>query len=338
MSAINGALAADAGDFYRGKTVTIVVGYGPGGGYDLYARLLARHLGAHIPGNPSVIVQNMPGAAGMRAANYIAAAAPKDGTAVATFDMNIPLIGILGGNANIQYDPRKFTWLGSLSNSENDAYVLFTRKDAAVRNADGLTKPGGPRLTVGVIGPGATDYDLGVMLRDVFGFRLKIVPGYPNSGAVGLAIQNGEIEGEFLGLVSAKLVNPGWFAPGSNMHVILQFARKTRHPELPDAPLVRELVGDQKYRALLDAAEAPYKLARPYVAPPGIPADRAAVLQDAFRAASTDPALLTEARKLNLDVAPVFAPQAVKLIDDLSKTPDDVLARLRELRDTAPKK
>ena len=327
---------ADIADFYRGKSVNIIVGYGPGGGYDLYARLLGRYIGSHIPGNPAIVVQNMPGAAGLRAANYIAAAAPKDGTAIATFDMNIPLLGFLG-DPNVQYDPRRFTWLGSMSDSSGDAYVLFARKASAALSAADLRRAETPLLTVGVIGPGATDYDLGVMLRDVFGFRLKIVPGYPNTAAVGLAIQNGEIDGEFIGLISSKLVNPHWFGPDSNMHVLLQFARTTRHPTLPDAPTVRELFPDPQYKALLDATESPYKLIRPYVAPPGIPPDRAAALQDAFRAATSSIALRADAEKLNLEVSPVLAAEAVSRIDELSRTPQDVIAQLRLLREGAPK-
>lgn len=327
---------ADVADFYRGKTLNVIVGYGPGGGYDLYARLLARYIGAHIPGNPSVVVQNMPGAAGMRAANYIAAAAPKDGTAVATFDMNIPLIGLLG-DPNVQYDPRRFTWLGSMSDSAGDAYVLFSRKSPQVRSAADLRRPDTPPLTVGVIGPGATDYDIGVMLRDVFDFRLKIVSGYANSAAVGLAIQGREIDAEFLGLISAKLVNPHWFGPASDMHVLMQFGRTTRHPYIPDAPTVQELIPEARHKPLLDAVEAPFKLIRPYVAPPGTPQDRAEALQSAFRAATADPALRAEAEKLNLEISPVFAADAARRIDDLSKTPPDVLARLRALREGTPK-
>ena len=131
--AIGGACAQVA-DFYRGKTLNIIVGYGPGGGYDLYARLLARFIGNHIPGNPAVVVQNMPGAAGLRAANFIAQSAPKDGLNVATFDMNVPLVGFLG-DPNAQYDARKFTWLGSMSDSSSDSYILAARKDAAVKSA-----------------------------------------------------------------------------------------------------------------------------------------------------------------------------------------------------------
>lgn len=332
LAMIGAARSADVADFFRGKTVNVVVGYGPGGGYDLYARLLARYLGAHIPGNPSVVVQNMPGAAGMRAANYLFQSAPRDGTMIGTFDMNIPLVGFVGGNPAIQYDARKFNWLGSLSNAEDDAYVLWSRKDAAVQSGAEFAKPGAPPFTLGVIGPGATDYDLGVLLRDVFGLPFRIVSGYPNSAAVGVAIDNSEIDGEFVSYVSSKIVHPTWGSPSGPMRVLLQFARTTRHPDLPDAPLVVELARNDLERQLIETAEAPYKLSRPYVAPPGLPADRADALRAAFRAAATDPALVREGAGMTLDISPVFGGEASRLIDDLSRAPAAVMDKLRALR------
>jgi tripartite-type tricarboxylate transporter receptor subunit TctC len=143
---VAGASAETVADFYKGKTVQLIVGYGTGGGYDVYARALARHIGRHIPGNPNVVVQNMPGAGSLRAANFLYNAAPKDGTAFGLFARNMPLLAILGSNPNVQFDPRKFTWLGSSSSFADDAYLLFVRKDAAVKSVDDARKPGGPPL------------------------------------------------------------------------------------------------------------------------------------------------------------------------------------------------
>jgi tripartite-type tricarboxylate transporter receptor subunit TctC len=325
------ASAADVDEFFKGKTVNLVVGYGPGGGYDIYARVLARHLGAHIPGNPIVVVQNMPGAASMTAANYLFNVSPKDGTFLGTFDMNMPLIAFMGGNSNARFEPQKFTWLGSLSNSKDDAFVLWARKDAKVKTVADLRSKDGPALTVGVTAAGATDNDIGVFLRDVLGLKIRLVSGYPSSNAISLAVENGELDGQLIGYVSTKIVKPAWIAPDSTMHVLLQFARQTRLPELADVPMVRELATDKTTLQMIDTAEAPYKLARPVVAPPDVPSDRAQALQAAFRATSQDPEFLADAAKLQLEVSPVLADDAAKLIDNLAHTPPDVLQRLRDL-------
>src|SRR6202045_4798167 len=141
---------ADAvADFYKGKVVNLVVGYGSGGGYDVYGRLVAAHLGKYIPGNPTVVVQNMPGAGSLRSVNYLYNTAPKDGTIIATFARDMPLLGIIGNNPNVRFDPRKLTWLGSSSSYGNDAYLLFTRKDAAVKSIEDGRVPGGPPLVLG---------------------------------------------------------------------------------------------------------------------------------------------------------------------------------------------
>ena len=144
------AARADAvSDFYKGKTVQLVLGYGPGGGYDVYARTIARFLGHYIPGSPNVVVVNMPGAGSLRATNYLYTTAPKDGTVIGAFARDMPLMGILGGNSNVQFDPRKFTWIGSASSATDDAYLLYARKDAPVKTIEEARKPGGPKLTIG---------------------------------------------------------------------------------------------------------------------------------------------------------------------------------------------
>src|SRR6185503_18120987 len=148
---------ADAvSDFYRGKTVTLIVGYGPGGGYDVYARLVGRHLGRHIPGQPTVVVQNMPGAGSMRAVNYLYNVAARDGTTLAHFARNMPLIGLLGSNSNAQFDARRFVWLGSSSRFANDAYILIVRTDAPVKTIEEARRPGGGHLVLGGTAEGAT--------------------------------------------------------------------------------------------------------------------------------------------------------------------------------------
>src|SRR5215510_4723011 len=164
------ARAADVADFYRGKQINLVVGYGPGGGYDVYARLVARHLGRHVPGNPAVVVQNMPGAGSLRAVNYLANTAPRDGSVIATFSRDMPLLGILG-NPNVRFDARTFTWLGSSSSYGNDSYLLFTRTDAQVKSIADARRPGGPPLVLGGTGEGASGNDVVSVLRDALGLN-----------------------------------------------------------------------------------------------------------------------------------------------------------------------
>jgi tripartite-type tricarboxylate transporter receptor subunit TctC len=323
---------ADAvAEFYKGKQVNLVVGYGPGGGYDIYARVLAKHLGRHIPGVPSVVVQNMPGAGSLRAANYLHALAPKDGTAIATFSRNMPLLGVLGTNPNVQFDPRKFVWLGSSSSFANDAYIMIVRKDAPVQSADDARRPGGPALVLGGTAEGASGNDVPVILRDTIGFHIKQVVGYPDSNAIFLAIERGEIHGRTVDLGSVRAVKPDWLKRKSGYRVLVQFARVTRHPDFPDVPTARELAKNDKARALIELAEMPYALSRPFAAPPGVPAERAAALQTAFLAVHKDPLYLAEAAKLRIDVSPVGGDDVLRAIERIAAAPPDMLDYIKRL-------
>src|ERR1700720_4115316 len=197
---IGSARADSVADSYRGKTIQIYVGYGAGGGYDAYARLIARHLGRHIPGQPAVVVQNMPGAGSLRAANYIFNRAPKDGTAFATFGRNMIMLGLLGGNSSAQFDPRQFTWLGSPSSGQDDAYMLWVRKDAKVKSLAEARTPGGPPLLLGGTADGSTETDIALLMQRTAGLNVKVVTGYPDSNSINLALERGEVEGRFIGL------------------------------------------------------------------------------------------------------------------------------------------
>jgi tripartite-type tricarboxylate transporter receptor subunit TctC len=326
-----GTHAEGPGDFYKGKQVIIVVGYGPGGGYDIYSRMIAQYLGKYIPGNPSIVVQNMPGAGSLRAANYIFSSAPKDGTTIGTFGRDIPLVGVMGGNPAVQFDPRKFTWLGSPSSYANDAYLLWVRDDAAVKTVADAQRPGGPPLVVGGTGEGGTGNDVTILLRDVLGLNLKLVHGYPDSNAQSFAVEKKELDGHFLGLSSTYTERPSWLKPGSGMHVLLQFARRTRHPLFPDVPTAEELAKTERARALIELAELPYTLSRPFVAPPGLPADRATVLQSAFLEVQKDPQYVAAANKLQIDVSPIDGAGALALIERLGQTPPELLDYMRKL-------
>jgi tripartite-type tricarboxylate transporter receptor subunit TctC len=323
---------ADAvSDFYKGKTVTFIVGYGTGGGYDVFARLLARYLGKYIPGNPSVVVQNMPGAGSMRAVNALYNTAPKDGTAIGMFGRDMPLIAILGTNPGVQFDPRKFIWLGSSSDFSNDAYILLVRKDGPVQSIEEARKPDSQPITLGVTGEGSTGTDIPILLRDTIGFKFKLVSGYPDNGAIFLALERNEVNGRTVDLSSITSLKPEWLKPDSNMRILVQLARATRHPMFPDVPTARELAKDAKARALIELAEQSYIMSRPVAAPPGVPEDRAKALRTAFMAVHKDPEYLAEAAKIRVEVSPVNHEVVMQAIEKIANAPPDLLDYLRKL-------
>jgi len=323
---------ADAiADFYKGRTITLIVGYGPGGGYDLYARLMARHLGRHIPGNPTIVVQNMPGAGSLRATNYLYTVAPRDGATIGSFARDMPLLAILRTNAAAVFDPRRFTWLGSSSDFSNDAYLLVVRHDAPVKSIDDARRPGGPPIVLGGTAEGTTGSDVPLVLRDTLGINIKLVTGYPDNGAIFLAVDRGEVNGRTVDLSSMKSLRPEWLSPEGRMHALVQFARATRHPEFADVPTARELARDGDARALIELAELSYKISRPFAAPPNVPAERAKALQLAFMAVHSDPQYRDEAAKLRLEISAIGSREALDVIDRIATASPSVLDHLRKL-------
>ena len=318
-------------EFYRGKTLTLVVGNGPGGGFDVFGRMLARHIGKHVPGNPSVIVQNMPGAGSLVAANYLYNLAPKDGTTFGLIARNMPLLGLIGNISNVRFDPRRFTWLGSSSDFSNDAYVLIVRKDAAVTSIGDALRADGPPLVLGGTADGGSSSDVPKILRDTIGLNARLVAGYRDSAAIYLAMESGEVSGRTNELSSIKSTRPRWLAPDGKFKLLLQYARATRLPSLSDVPTARELASNKKARALIQFTEAPFTMAWPYAAPPGLPQDRADALQRAFAAAHRDPQFLHEAKTIRIEVSPVGADDLRRGIDDLSRAPPEMFDYVRGL-------
>ncbi len=331
MKGVASVAAEDLAAFYKDKQVTVLVGYGPGGGYDVYARLVGKHFGDHLPGKPTVIVQNMPGAGSLRMTNHLYSAAARDGTVIGTFSRNMPLMGILGGNKNVQFDPRKFTWLGSPSSVENDAYLLFVRKDAPAKTFNDVVKAGGPEVMVGGTSVGSTGNDMANVMRDTLGARIKLIAGYRDTNALNPAIERGEIQGRFVGLSSVSSTYPHWLKDDSPVRVLLQFARRTRHPRFPDVPTARELVKDPKSKTLIAVAEIPYQLSRPFAAPPGLPPERAKALQTAFLTMAKDPKFLADSKKLGVDVSPVGAKDAQDMLKEIAEAPQEAKDYMRNL-------
>ena len=330
LSALTTTHAQEPASFYKGKTITILVGYGTGGGYDVYARVLSRVYGKYIPGNPNVIIQNMPGAGSLRAANYLYKVAAKDGTVIGTFSRTMPLLGLRDSDPNVQFDPRKFTWIGSSSSFANDAYVLVTRRDAAVKSIEDAQVPGGPPLLIGTTADSSTS-DSAILLRDMLGFNIKLIGGYADSGQLYLAMERGEVEGRTTALSSLLSNKPDWVKPGGPMKMMVMFGRQTRHPGFPDSPLALELAKTPADRRILEILDVPYALSRPYAAPPEVPADRAQALQSAFLSAHKDRTYLAEAEKLKLDVSPIGADEIEALVEKIAATPKDQLQSIDKL-------
>ena len=329
------AQAQTPAEFYHNRTVQLVLGYGPGGGYDAYARLVAQHIGKHIPGNPAVVLQHMPGAGSLRATNFLYATAPRDGLTIGAFSRDMPFLGVLGHNANVQFEPRNFTWLGAVASSADDAYLTYVRKDAAIRRVEDLRKPGGAPLVLGVTGEGGGGNDWTILLRDLLGLNIKLVSGYPDSGALFLAVERKEIDGRSLDYSALRSSRPGWMKPDSGMHALLQFGRATRHPDFPDTPVAGELAQDEKARRMIEVADLSNTLARPFAAPPGIPQDRAKALQGAFDAMVKDPEFLAEAARMHVDVSPLDSHEVLARVQRLASAPPNVLDEFRKMHERA---
>jgi tripartite-type tricarboxylate transporter receptor subunit TctC len=325
------AEAQSVEEFYQGKTLTLIVGNGPGGGFDVFARLLARHIGRYVPGHPGVVVQNMPGAGSLLAANYLYNLAPRDGTAFGLIARNMPLIGLLGRNANVRFDPRQFTWLGSSSDFSHDAYVLIARKDGAATSIKDALLPDRAPLVLGGTAAGGGSSDVPKILHDTVRLNMRLVAGYRDSAAIFLAMENGEVAGRTVELSSIKSTRPAWLLPESKFKILLQYARATRLASLADVPTARELAANENARALIQFTEAPFAMAWPYAAPPGVPPGRAEALAQAFMAVHRDRQFLDEAKTAGIDVSPVSAADLRRTIEDMSRAPPETFDYVRRL-------
>jgi tripartite-type tricarboxylate transporter receptor subunit TctC len=319
-------------EFYKGKRINLIVGYGPGGGYDVFARLLARHLGKYIPGGPQILVQNMPGAGSLIAANHLYSVAPRDGTTFGLVARDMPLLGLIGNNSNVQFDPRKFSWLGSSSNFSDDAYVMIVRTDAPVKSIEDARRPGSPALLLGGTADGATGGDVPRILQDALGLRIKLVLGYRDTAAIFLAMERGEVSGRMTDLSAIQSIRPDWLKRDSGFHLLVQFGRLTRHPDYPDVPTARELALTPSGRALIEFAETPLlTMARPFAAPPGVPQERIRALQTAFLAAHRDRQYLDEAAKLGVYISPVSGEDMVRSIEKMARASPELFEQVRKV-------
>jgi tripartite-type tricarboxylate transporter receptor subunit TctC len=320
-------------DFYRGRTVTIIVGYSAGGGYDLYARAIARHMGEHIAGEPKIIVSNMPGAGSVAAANYIYGVAPKDGTVFGTFSRGIPMEPLIG-TANTRYEATKFTWIGSASN-EVSVCALSPRSPVKTFD-DALKTP----FTVAGEASGSDPDTYAKLFQNLFGAKLKLVTGYPGGNDMTLAVERGEVDGRCgWSWGSIKATRPEWTTGSQRLSILLQLGIE-RSPELPDVPSALEKAADQRQKDVVKLIVSRQIMARPFAAPPGIPEDRKNALRKAFDETMKDPEFLKEAKTMALEIAPVSGAEIDKLIAELYAAPKEVVEQARAVMtgETAPTK
>jgi tripartite-type tricarboxylate transporter receptor subunit TctC len=312
------ARADSISDFYSGKTVSLVIGYAPGGGYDVYARTLARHIVRHIPGNPSIVVQNMPGAGSLKAANFLYNIAPKDGTTFGGFSRGAFLDPLLGRAEGVQYVAAKYGWLGSTS---NEVGVCAFRASAGIKSwQDMQTKP----FVIGSTGAGADSDVFPTVLRKMFNLPMKVVAGYHSAAETVLAMTRQEVDGRCGWSWSSLMTWNKELYQAKAIDVVLQLAAQ-KLDELPDVPLVLDVARDPDQQAALKLIVARQTMARPYVAPPGIPPERLQALRAAFDATMNDPAFLADAKKQDLEVRPVTGAEADALIKEIYATPPDVV-------------
>jgi tripartite-type tricarboxylate transporter receptor subunit TctC len=312
-------------DFYRGKTVTILVGYSAGGGYDSYARLLERHIGRFIPGNPGVIVQNLPGAGSMLAANTLFNTSPKDGTVIGTFARGLPTEELLGSEG-VQFRSAEFNWIGSMN---DEVSVCVARTDAPVKTFEDLyTTP----LKVGGTGPGADTDFFPQFLNGLLGTKFELVAGYPGGNDINVAIERGEVQGRCgWSWSSVVTTRPHWLEEPRFITILVQMALN-RHPDLPDVPLVTDLARTPEDRQLMRVVFSRQTMGRPFAAPPGVPPDRVAALRSAFNQAVADSQLIEDARSSGeTELNPVPGEQIDATLAEVFSTPPDLVKRLAEL-------
>jgi tripartite-type tricarboxylate transporter receptor subunit TctC len=311
------ACSEDVAEFYKGRNVSLVIGYSVGGGYDAYGRLVARYLGKHIPGEPSVVPQNMTGAGSLRAANFLYTAAAKDGSVIGTFSRSLTIAPLL---EKLDFDSRKFTWLGSVS---DDTSLCVTRAESQVKTWDDLlTKPS----TFGGLGAGSDPDIFALMYKNVFGAKIKLVSGYPGTNDVVLAMERAEVDGLCgLSWSTIKTRHAEWLKD-KRVNLLVQAALK-KEPDLAAVPLATELTKTTEQLQILKVILTAQTIARPFAAPPAIPAERRAALIAAFAETMKDAQFFAEAQRLKFDVRPVSAATIDGLLAEAYAFPKDVLAK-----------
>jgi len=323
-TALATALAAgdDILEFYRGRQIKIYIRAAPGGNYDIYSRLLGRYIARYLPGNPMVLPFNMPGGGGLVALNYVANVAPQDGTVLTMITPSFPMDQALGFDKNLKVDLRKLGWIGNMSDS---SIIYFTKTSSATRTLADAQR----RVTlVAATGNGSIVPQLVAVYNNMLRTRFKIIFGYPNGPDMTLAMERGEVEGRST-TNPQILLGPG--ATTADVRAHFNFIIQTGMKKLPgyeDVPLLRDLARNEDERRIFDFVSQAVAISRPVVTTPNVPAARVTALRRAFDAALADPGFLAEARRLELEIAPMSGEQVQALVETMLDTPPDVLAKI----------
>jgi tripartite-type tricarboxylate transporter receptor subunit TctC len=327
-----GPLAAQTpAEFFKDKTVTLYVGLSAGGGYDQNARLVARHLGKYIPGNPQVIVRNMPGGGGLVMTNYVANVTPKDGLHIGAPQRGVPFEPLLGDHSNAKFDSRTLQWIGS---ANSDTSVAVATKRSGVKTWQDL-KTRDRDLIVAGTGVGTESVTVPYILRNVLGFKYRVIAGYPGGSEMNLAMLRGEVDGR--GTFSWTSLKPHlkeWVDTGEMLILYQQGLRK--HPDIPNVPLVTDLAENDEQQKILALQFTAFELGRPYFVAEGVPADRVTALRRAFDQAMKDKDLIADADKQLLEVNPITGEEMQKMFTSVYATPKELVAKLAEATKSQP--
>jgi tripartite-type tricarboxylate transporter receptor subunit TctC len=318
------AYADDVADFYRGKELRLIISASIGGGYDIYARAVAHHLGTHVPGNPSVVPQNMPAAGGLGAANHLNNVAARDGSVIALFQNTVPLEPFFE-NKQAQFDAAKFGWLGTPT-TETAMYLIWhTSKIKTLADAQRQ------EFIAGAAGAASTPAFYGRVFNQILNLKARFITGYPGQNEILLAMENGEVEAMASPFWSSlKTARPNWYAEGK-IHFLFQYGSEP-HPDLKDVPLALDLLQSEADKTLLTAAAVPLGLGRPFGAPPGIPPDRLAALRSAMMATFKDPAFLADCERQRLECTNAKTGAEIEaLINRAYATPAAIHKRLTDI-------
>ena len=318
IAALAASSSAGAQDFYKGKDITLYVGSGAGGAYDTYARLIARHYSRHIPGNPNVIVVDMPGASGRKMIGYLYNVAPKDGTAIGTALSTLTFDPLIGEDT--AFDATKLSWIGS-ANRETSTCIVWHA--SPIHSIDDVRKQ---VMTVGSSGPSSTDLIYPNVLNNLFGMKFKVIAGYTSAPLMSMAIEHGELDGR-CGLTMSSLhsVNRSW-TDEHKVRIILQIAIE-KDPQIADAPFIFDLASTEEQRQILTLWAAPNKMGRPFYGPPGMPAERLNILRRAFDAMEKDPVFRADAARSGLGADGITGEEVNALVKQVYATPKDVVAK-----------
>jgi tripartite-type tricarboxylate transporter receptor subunit TctC len=311
----------DVASFYKGKVVRLIVGVGVGSGYDINARLVARYLPKYIPGNPSVIVQNQPGAGSLTMTNQMYAAGPFDGTAIGASFNGLPTTPLLQP-AGARFEATKINWIGSTNRETQAMYVWH---GSPIQSLDDLTTK---ETIVGAQAPGSTQYDYPKLAEKLFGWKFKVITGYEATPKIHLAMERGEVYGTWANWSTLKAIASDWIKD-KKIRILAQWALR-KHAELPDVPLILDQAKTEEQKQALQLALARLEFGRPFFMPPNVPADRVAAIRRAFDATMKDKDFLAEADKLKIEIDPLSGGEVAAQIVKIYQTPADTVARVRD--------